>query len=84
MSDGFEQNWLYTGEKQRGGQYYYSDKAIEIVLILKEVFHLTNRQAEGFMRSLFALLKIVLPVPDHSTLSKHGKKLKVNLPKKTD
>ena len=53
------------------------------MLTMKEVLHLTNRQTEGFMRSLFALLKIPLPVPDHSTLSKRGKNLKVNLPKKT-
>ncbi len=48
------------------------------------MFHLTNRQTEGFMRSLFAMMKIVLPVPDHSTLSKRGKKVKVNLPKKAN
>lgn len=84
LSDGFERNWLYTGEKQRGRQFDYSDKAIEMMLTVKEVFHLTNRQTEGFMRSLFALLKVVLPVPDHSTLSKRGKTLKVNLPKKAN
>lgn len=83
LSDGFEKSWRHTGEKQRGGQFDYSDKAIEIMLTVKEVFHLTNRQTEGFMRSLFVLLKIALPVPDHSTLSKRGKNLKVNLPKKT-
>lgn len=82
--DGFEKNWLYTGEKQRGSQFDYSDKALEIMLTVKEVFHLTNRQTEGFMRSLFALLKIGLAVPDHSTISKRGKNLKVNLPKKTN
>ena len=84
LSDDFEQNWLYAGEKQRGSQFEYSDKAIEIMLTIKEVFHLTNRQTEGFMRSLFAMLKITLPVPDHSTLSKRSKYLKVNLPKKTN
>ena len=84
LSDGFEKNWLYTGEKQRGSQFEYSDQAILIMLTVKEVFHLTNRQAEGFMRSLFAMLKIALPVPDHSTLSKRGKGLRVNLPKKTN
>lgn len=84
LSDGFEKNWLYRGEKQRGSQFDYSDQAIEIMLTVKEVFHLTNRQTEGFMRSLFAMLKIALPVPDHSTLSKRGKTLKVNLPKRTN
>jgi len=82
MSDDFEKTWLYAGEKQRGSQFDYSDQAILIMLSVKEVFHLTNRGVEGFMRSMFQLIKINLPVPDHSTLSKRSKDLKVNLPKK--
>jgi len=84
LSDDFEQTWLYTGEKQRGSQFDYSDKAIEIMLTIKEVFHLTNRGVEGFVRSVFVMLNIHLPVPDHSTLSKRGKTLKVKLPRKTN
>ena len=84
LSGNFEKNWRHTGEKQRGSQFDYSDQAILVMLTVKEVFHLTNRQTEGFMHSLFALMKIVLPVPDHSTLSKRGRDLKVNLPKKTN
>jgi hypothetical protein len=82
LSDDFEEAWLYSGEKQRGSQFEYSDKAIEIMLTLKEVFHLTNREVEGFVRSVFALMGMHLPVPDHSTLSKRGKTLKVKLPRK--
>jgi len=82
LSDDFEKVWLYSGEKQRGSQFEYSDKAIEIMLMLKEVFHLTNREVEGFARSLFALMSIPLPVPDHSTLSKRGKSLRVELPRR--
>ena len=84
LSNDFEKTWRHTGEKQRGSQFDYSDQAIEIMLTIKEVFHLTNRGVEGFMRSVFALLKMALPVPDHSTLSKRGRSLKVTLPKKTD
>jgi hypothetical protein len=83
MSDDFEKQWLYVGKKQRGSQFDYSDQAILIMLTIKEVYHLTHRGVEGFVRSLFRMLKINLPVPDHSTLSKRGKDLKVNLPKKT-
>ena len=82
MWEGFEKTWLYVGEKQRGSQFDYSDQAILMMLTVKEVFHLTNRGVEGFMRSIFQLRKINLPVPDHSTLSKRGKDLKVSLPKK--
>jgi hypothetical protein len=82
LSDDIEKIWLYTGEKQRGSQFDYSDKAIEVMLTLKEVFHLTNRSVEGFVRSLFQMMNIDLPVPDHSTLSRRGKTLKVKLPGK--
>ena len=84
MSDDFEKTWLYAGEKQRGSQFEYTDQAILVTLTVKEVFHLTNRGVEGFVRSLFQMLKVNLPVPDHSTLSKRGKDLKVKLPKKTN
>ncbi|MDP1778791.1 MAG: IS5 family transposase [Anaerolineales bacterium] len=83
MSDGFEKTWMYAGEKQRGSQFDYTDEAILVMLTVKEVFHLTNRGVEGFVRSLFRMMKIKLPVPDHSTLSKRGKDLKVKLPKKS-
>jgi hypothetical protein len=82
LSDDLEKVWMYTGERQRGSQFDYSDKAIEIMLTIKEVFHLSNRGVEGFVRSLFGLMKISLPVPDHSTLSKRGKTLQVKLPRK--
>ena len=84
LSDDFEQVWLYAVKNNAGSQFDYSDKAIEIMLTIKEVFHLTNRGTEGFIRSLFAMLNVHLPVPDHSTLSKRGKTLKVSLPRKTN
>ncbi len=83
MADGYEKTWIYVGEKQRGSQFDYTDQAILMMLTVKEVFHLTNRGVEGFVRSLFQMLKINLPVPDHSTLSKRSKDLKVKLPKKS-
>ena len=84
LTDDFETVWLYAGEKQRGSQFEYSDKAIEIMLTLKEVFHLSNRGVEGFMRSVFGMLNLHLPIPDHTTLSKRGKSFKVSLPRKTN
>jgi IS5 family transposase len=83
LTDDFEKVWLYAGEKQRGSQFEYSEKAIEIMLTLKEVFHLSNRGVEGFMCSLFAMLNLHLPVPDHTTLSKRGKSFTVRLPRNT-
>lgn len=80
----FEKTWMHTGEKQRGSQFDYSDQAILVMLTVKEVFHLTNRGVEGFVRSIFRMMRINLPVPDHTTLSKRGKDLKVTLPKKAN
>jgi hypothetical protein len=82
LSDDFEKNWHYSGEKQRGSQYEYSAQAITIMLMMKNVFHLRNRAAEGFVHSVFAMLGVGLPVPDHTTLSRRGKGLEVVLPKK--
>jgi len=84
LSDDFEETWCYTGEKQRGSQYDYSEQAIVIMQTVKNVFHLPNRATEGFIRSIFAMLKVSLAVPDHTTLSRRGKGLKVSLPKKAD
>lgn len=80
----FEKSWMYIGEKQRGSQFDYSDQSILVMLTMKEVFHLTNRGVEGFVRSIFQMMRINLSVPDHTTISKRGKDLKVNLPKKTN
>jgi hypothetical protein len=82
LSEDFEKIWMYAGETQHGSQLDYSDTAIEIMLTIKEVFHLSNRSVEGFVHSVFAMLNVHLPVPDHSTLSKRAKNLKVRLPRK--
>jgi hypothetical protein len=72
--------WGYQGPRQRGAQFDYSDQAIEAVLTLKEVFHLSNRAAEGLVRSIFALMQVALAVPDHSTLSRRGRHVQLQLP----
>lgn len=74
--------WVYQGPTQQGAQFDYSDLAIQMTLTIREVFRLTNRATEGFVQSLFQLLKVDLKAPDHSTLSRRGKTLKVILPKR--
>lgn len=56
-----------------GGQPLYSERAIELALTLRLVFHLALRQAEAFSRSVQRLLGAALPVPDHTTLSRRGR-----------
>lgn len=74
--------WAYHGPAQQGAQFDYSNSAIQTTLTMREVFQLTNRATEGLLRSLFQLLNVNLNVPDHSTLSRRGKTLKVTLPKR--
>jgi hypothetical protein len=73
--------WKPEGPRQRGGQYEYSDLAIECMLTLRSVYRLSLRATEGFARSLFELMGLALPVPNYSTLSRRAKTLSVKLPK---
>jgi transposase len=77
------ERWQYKGPTQRGAQFAYSNEAMECMLVVKEVYHLTNRTVEGFMCSIFSILKIGLDVPDHSTLSRRGRTVHVRLPKRS-
>ncbi len=65
--------WQAPRRTTPGGQAWYSDAAIELVLVLRLVFHLALRQAEGFARSVLRLLGQELRVPDHTTLSRRSR-----------
>jgi hypothetical protein len=60
-----------------GGQRTYSDIVIEAALTIRMVFHLPLRQTEGFLRCLAELLNVELPIPDHTTLSRRLKTLRI-------
>ena len=57
------QAWRYRGPSQRGAQFHFSDTAIECLLTLRSVYHLTLRATEGFAYSLFGLMDLDLPSP---------------------
>lgn len=63
-----------------GASYTYTDLAIETMATLQPVFHLAGRQAEGFLNSVFELMKIELTSPDHTTLSRRRASLRITLP----
>ena len=65
-----------TGKK--GASNYYSDIAIETVVVIKSIYQMAGRQAVGFVKSLMALMQVNLRVPDHSTVSRRLSKLVVN------
>jgi hypothetical protein len=73
------QAWQYTGPWQRGAQYVYAEAAIQCVLTLRAVYHLTLRAAQGLAESVFGLLRVSLPVPTYSTLSRRGARSEVTL-----
>jgi IS5 family transposase len=73
LSDGwYEDN---GGNKNRGGQRRYSDKAILMCLQIRYLFGLKLRQSQGFINWIFMLSGSRLTCPDYTTLSKRGRKL---------
>ena len=81
LSDQGISEWLIKEKTgKRGSSPYFSDQAIMTFMMVKCLFKLAGRQTEGFLKSLFFLRKIDLPVPDHSTVSRRLSKLKVEMP----
>jgi hypothetical protein len=74
------QHWT-TEEKtgQAGASPTYTDLAIETMATVQAVYHLAGRQTQGFLQSLFGLMKIDGPVPDHTTLSRRRGSLRGEL-----
>ncbi|TYC60963.1 IS5 family transposase [Rhodobacterales bacterium] len=60
---------------KRGRPGRYSDLAITVCLEIRTVFRLPLRQTQGFLCSLFRLMKLDLAVPDYSTLSRRAGRL---------
>jgi hypothetical protein len=66
---------IYDGT---GTPNLYSNMTILTVHEIRQVFKLPLRQCEGFVNSLFKLMKINLRSPSYSVLSKRLKKLNLN------
>jgi hypothetical protein len=62
----------------RGRPQRYSDLAITTVLVIKRVFRLTLRAAQGFIDSIFALMNVPLRCPDYTSVSKRAKSVNVS------
>ncbi len=69
---------VVAGWQAPEGRRTFSDVAIAAALTVRAVYRLALRQAEGLVASLFALLGLALPVPDHTTLSRRGRKLELD------
>lgn len=68
--------WYHGGPPKRGGQFVYSDAAIEVTLIVRQVFKLALRQTEGFVDSILSLLGTGLKCPDYSRICRRQAALK--------
>ena len=79
ITDELVEQWQAPQFKGRGAPNKYSELAIKTILELKFLFNLTLRAAQGLFQSLFSLLKIDLPVPHYSTLSRRLRKLESDL-----
>ena len=75
LSEGALARWKAKSSGKPGGQQVYDKLAIETAVTLSLVYHLALRQTEGFLCSIFQLLGLNLPVPDHTTISRRAKKL---------
>ncbi|MFT5199793.1 MAG: hypothetical protein ACI87O_002466 [Planctomycetota bacterium] len=73
------ESWASKPSGKRGAPRKYSDLDIETALTLRLVYRLPLRQAEGFLRSLLRIMGLDLDAPDHTTLSRRSRRLRVAL-----
>jgi hypothetical protein len=62
-----------------GAPRTYSDLAIECALVFKAVYHLSLRAAQGLLSSVVELMRLPLPIPDYSTVSRRQGALPVSM-----
>jgi DDE family transposase len=63
--------WRHTAPATGpGAPRVYADLAIECTLVFKAVYHLSLRAAQGFLSSVMELMRLTLPIPDYSTVSR--------------
>ena len=68
--------WKGACRSTPGGQRRFSNLAVETVLVLGALYKLPLRQTEGFVRSLIALMRLELTVPDHTTLARRRRTMR--------
>lgn len=63
----------------KGRPKTYSDAAIETAITLRTLWKIPLRMAQGLLQSIFQLMKIELPVPNYSTLSRRAQNLEIDI-----
>jgi len=84
ISKDFARDWYVRHDdntpRKRGGQPKYTDAAILAMQSLRLWFRQPLRSIEGFVKSLVAMLKLNIEVPDYTTIALKFKEMKVRLP----
>lgn len=70
-------------EKEKSGKpgasKTYSDKAIETMALLGQVYSLALRATQGLLKSIIEIMKLEIKVPDYTTLCRRRKALEIVL-----
>ena len=72
VSEEAQSVWSAPRRTSRGGQWRYSDWAIETCLTLRTTYRFALRQTQGLMGSIGTLMGLDIRVPDYSTLSRRA------------
>jgi hypothetical protein len=67
--------WKAKKRSSRGRPFKYSDDAILTILMIRAVFHLPLRALQGMITSLMKTLKLSLPIPCYTQISRRAKLL---------
>src|SRR4030042_2859870 len=59
--------WKAKPQGKQGRQKEYSAAAIEMMIMIRKVYHLRLRQLQGFISSVFYMKSINLIIPAYST-----------------
>ena len=78
ISEDLIRNWQKSNPSAHGNQRF-SEGVIKAAVILKQVYKLTLRTTEGFLRSVLKLMRLDLETPTFSTICRRSKSLKLDL-----
>jgi hypothetical protein len=80
FSDDVIDDWHHPNDRPKVGHpFVYSDRAIECLLVLRELFQLPYRQTEGLARSLALLMQVDVAIPDYTSLAKRAAGMGISL-----